>query len=353
MALNYIIDQSKYFMNVGIVGLGKMGLLHTAILNTFDDVKVVSISEKEKLITKYINDAFPKTKIYENFEDMFSNEKLDLVFITTPTLSHFQIMNSCIEHGINFFVEKPLVINYEETKNICKLLQQKKLIMAVGYNLRFVDTFSKTKELLEKKILGKITDISSSILSSQVLVKNSGWRLNKKMSGGGVLLELGCHLIDLLLWYFGPISKVEGKVLSIYSNVEDSAEMKFTTNDKVNGTLSASWSLKGYRIPEITINIKGEYGSLKVNQDFIELNFKSENQKFKSGKTMIYKQELEKGVSFDVGGPDYTKEDRHVIDCIKHNRTPLVDISDGANVQSVIKSMYAASSKNNTQLVEY
>ena len=51
MALNYIIDQSKYFMNVGIVGLGKMGLLHTAILNTFDDVKVVSISEKENTPT--------------------------------------------------------------------------------------------------------------------------------------------------------------------------------------------------------------------------------------------------------------------------------------------------------------
>src|SRR5215831_16702196 len=88
----------KSTLNVGIVGLGKMGLLHTGILNSVDNVKIIAISEKEKLIAKYLKNSLPYVKVYEDYERMLETEILDLVYITTPIASHFPIMSSCIKN---------------------------------------------------------------------------------------------------------------------------------------------------------------------------------------------------------------------------------------------------------------
>ena len=124
---------------------------------------------------------------------------------------------------------------FDEAKEICSKLHKTNLIHGVGYNIRFLDTFSKTKSLLDNKILGTISSVNSSMFSSTVTSKHSGWRFKKQTSGGGALLELGCHLIDLLLWYFGKIDTVNGETSSIFSSVEDSAKISMTFSNGING----------------------------------------------------------------------------------------------------------------------
>jgi len=340
-------------MKIGVIGLGKMGLLHAGILNTFDDVEIFSIAEKEELITKYVKQAIPTTTVYNDYNKMLNSETLDLVYITTPTVSHFPIMLLCIDKNFNFFVEKPLSMNFDEAKEICSKLHKTNLIHGVGYNIRFLDTFSKTKSLLDNKILGTISSVNSSMFSSTVTSKHSGWRFKKQTSGGGALLELGCHLIDLLLWYFGKIDTVNGEISSIFSSVEDSAKMSMTFSNGINGKLETSWSAKGYRIPELTIEMIGSNGTIKVNQDYIEIKLKNPLPEFPQKETIIHKQMLEKGVSFDVGGPDYTKEDFHIINCLKEQKLPLVNVYEASKTQSVIEAMYHSASIKNSSKVDY
>lgn len=330
-----------------------MGILHTAILNTIDDVKITSISEKESILTKYIKKGLPTTNVYDDYEKMLNSENLDLVYITTPTNSHLHIMLFCIRKNINFFVEKPLTINLDDTKKICAELRQTNLTHAVGYNFRFVDTFAKVKSLLDNRILGTINSVKSSMFASNVFSKSPGWRFKRKKSGGGVLLDLGCHVIDLLLWYFGKIETVEGKIESIYSSVEDFADMNMKFAKNIKGEMKTSWSVKGYRIPEVTIEIIGSNGFLKVNQDYIDIKLKTTVPEFKNKESRIYKQALENGVFFDVGGPDYTKEDWNVVQCIKEKKTAPVDVFEASKIQSVIQAMYDASSLRSREKVDY
>lgn len=340
-------------MNVGIIGLGKMGLLHTGILNTLDDLNITSFADKENLLTKYMKTAFPQASIYNDYIDMIDREDLDVIYITTPSFSHLPIMKSCVQHNVNFFVEKPLTKNLDEAKQICSSLKSNNLIHSVGYNVRFNDTFSKTKSLLDSKILGEISHVKSSMYVSSIFSKPPGWRFNKKKSGGGVLLEFGCHLVDMLLWYLGRIDNVKGTTKKVYSDVEDFAHMDIEFTNSAKGELDTSWSVEGYRIPEINIEIEGSNGKLRVNQDFIDIQLKSKVKQLEDLKTRIYKQELNSNVSFDVGGSDYTKEDEHVIDCVKEKHCPLVDAFEASKIQSVIQAMYDASSSNESKEVEY
>lgn len=330
-----------------------MGLLHAGILNSFDGIKITSVTEKEKMLTKFIQNAIPAASTYENYEEMITKEDLDVVYITTPSSSHFSIMDACIKKGTNFFVEKPLAINFEEAKKTCLALRDTKIIHGVGYNVRFVDTFSHAKSLLDMKVLGEIQQVDSSMFVSNIFSKPLGWRFNKKSSGGGVLLELGCHLVDLLLWYFGPISKVQSNMKKIYSEVEDFVHSTIELPNKIVGKLETSWSVEGYRIPEINIEITGTNGTMRINQDFIDIKLKKEIIPIQGLDQRIYKQSLERGVSFDVGGADYTKEDEHMISCIEEKKLPLVNVFEASKTQCVMQAMYDSAAENKYKEVIY
>jgi predicted dehydrogenase len=340
-------------MNIGVVGLGKMGLLHTGILNSLPGVSITAITEKESFIANYIKSAFSNIKVYDDHEKMLRDEKLDLVYITTPISSHLPIALSCIENEINFFVEKPLTKDLDECRTLCNELKRHKIIHGVGYNRRFIDTFVKTKSLLESRIVGDIIEVKSSMYVSNIFSKSSGWRGKKNISGGGVLQDFGSHLIDLLLWYFGPIDIVSGQTKSVYSEVEDFAHMKLEFVNKIKAELDTSWSVKGYRLPEINIKITGTNGTLLVSEDFIKIELKQPIEGFENTETTIYKQSLNTGVLIDLGGPEYTREDIHMVDCVRQNKQTLVNAFEASKTQCVIQSMYDAADKGEVKQVRY
>ena len=340
-------------MKVGIVGLGKMGLLHTGILNTIPDIQIVSMAEKDSIVRKHIAKAIPNVKVYDDYNEMLAKDKADVIFITTPSNTHLPIMSSCIKNNINFFVEKPMTKDLTDAKQVCSELKNSNIINSVGYNGRFIATFSKAKSLLDSNILSEILNVKSSMFVSRIFSKPSGWRYKKKISGGGVLLEFGCHLIDILLWYFGKIDKVEGNTRRVYSEVEDFANMKMQFENNISGELETSWSVPGYRMPEINVEITGTNGTMRVNEDFIDVKLKKISSDFPNSEFRVYKQELESGIPFDVGGIEFTKEDLQLIECIKNKKEPLVNVFEASKTQSVIQSMYDADSKKKSQMVEY
>jgi predicted dehydrogenase len=341
-------------MKVGVVGLGKMGLLHMGILNSLEDVKIVAITEKEKIISRYIKNSLPQINVYDDSEKMFESEELDLVYITTPISSHFPIALSSIKKNINLFIEKPLTRNLEESEKLCSELKKSKIIHCVGYNRRFIATFSKAKSLLDMAILGEISYIKSSMYVSNILSKPTGWRSKKNVSGGGVLLDLGAHIIDLLIWYFCSISCVSGEIRSLYSKeVEDFAHMNIEFTSGMQGEIDTSWSVEGYRLPELNIEIIGSNGKLRVNEDFIKVELKNRVHYLEDNNVTMYKQSLTNGVPIDLGGPEYTIEDIHMVDCVLNKKQALTNVFEASKTQSVIQAMYDAARERQTKEVVY
>ena len=129
---------------------------------------------------------FSNAKVYNDFNEMIKNEVLDTVFITTPVKFHVPIATLCAEKDIHFFIEKPLGISSLECNSLCEVMNNSKALSMIGYYLSYAETFSHVKKLLDEKIIGEITKIKSSVYQSQFLKKPSGWRFDRKISGGGV-----------------------------------------------------------------------------------------------------------------------------------------------------------------------
>jgi predicted dehydrogenase len=247
-----------------------------------------------------------------------------------------------------------LAASIDECRELCRKLDGSKLIHAVGYSKRFLDTFSKAKELLQSDMLGDKIYVKSSMYVSQLFTAGRGWRYRKQESGGGVLLEFSSHLVDLLLWYLGPVEMVSSITKSYYSTeVEDFAHSNMEFVNGMKGYLDASWSVRGYRLPEITIEVHGGNGMLLVNDDFIRIKLDSQYDNFPAGLTTLYKQDLISGTIIDIGGPEYTKEDVHVVNCVHEGKQTMINSFEASRTQSVIEAMYASSTEREFKKVEY
>lgn len=338
-------------LKVGVIGMGKMGILHSAIINSISGARIEAVAETEKFVSGFLSNLL-RFDVYNDYKKMLEHSALDAVYITTPVISHVPIASHCAERGIPFFLEKPIGKNSEECKTLCDIVKEKNVLSMVGFYLRYAETFSKAKTLLESKTIGEIIKIKSSVYQSQFLNKASGWRFKKEISGGGVLIDLGSHLIDLLLWYFGNIKKVEGNIESYYSQeVEDTVRSTIFFENDVDCFFEASWNVKGYRLQETTIEVEGTIGKLKVNEDYVKISYNEPNNERQDG--IFYRQSLYSGVPIDIGGPEYTREDQDFLKCVRIKKQPMLNVIDSSKTQSVIDSIYKSSRNKNAEVVIY
>ena len=152
-----------------------------------------------------------------------------------------------------------------------------------------------------------------------------------------------------MLWYFGKIKNVNGKIESNHDQeVEDTAQADLKFENGLNCRFEASWNVKNYRLQETTIEIEGSLGKLRVNEDFIEIS----NHKDFDKKSITYRQELYTGVPIDVGGPEYTREDEDFLNCVQNNKQPMLNVNSSLQTQQVIDSIYKAASTNKIEEIQ-
>jgi len=286
-----------------------MGILHSGILNSILDVHVKAICEKERFLTRVARRILPKTvSLYRDHMKMIKNESIDAVFITTPIHTHLEIVVDLAraDNTLSLFLEKPLAASGREAQEACKAVSNLKGIHMVGFQKRFSPIFQRAKELLDGNSIGELIFFRANAFSSDVLREGASWRFSK--GKGGVLLDLAPHALDLLLWLFGEPSSVMGIKKRVYSReVDDYAHAVISFTSGLNGHLDACWSLAGYRLPEISIEVHGRSGSITVTDDFVRLD---KTSGVESGAPRIwYKQSLDTSVSFLLADPEYTRED--------------------------------------------
>ncbi len=294
-------------LRIGIVGLGKMGLLHACILNSVPNVKVVAVCEKKRSLVWYGKNLFPSVSIVDRIQG-FSDLNLDAIVISTPIPSHSKIIDSVYSIGVrNLFVEKTLASNGNESFKICELAQKAGGVNMVGYMARYAVTFQKAKELMDNGTIGRVTAFKGYAYASDFLGIEG-----KSFLRGGVIRDLGCHVIDLAFWYFGELN-IETAILKPKQpiNGESSGYFKVNAPNSLTGDFDISWCKQGYRIPDYGLEIRGTNGSIKVNNDSVSISDGSKKQTW-------YRVDLNDNVAFLLGAPEYYREDIMFINAIRN-----------------------------------
>jgi predicted dehydrogenase len=226
--------------NIGVIGLGKMGILHSGILNAIPNCRLKAICEREGLLVKAAKAFLPKTTpIYADHLDMLEREGLEAVFVTTPIHTHVPIITDVAGSGreISVFVEKPLASTYREAQGACDAVRDMSGVHMVGFQKRFSPVFQRAREYLGEGLIGDLLFFRAYSFSSDVLRRGNSWRF-RRGTGGGVLLDLAPHLLDLLLWFFGMPSTVQSMNKRIFSGeVEDYVNADLCYDGGLKGTL--------------------------------------------------------------------------------------------------------------------
>jgi len=334
-------------VRVGVIGYGKMGMLHGAIISGLKDAELVAVADTEKIVTGFLSKLNPNIKIYTDYNQMLEKEEIDAVFITTPVNRHYSIAMDCANQGVHFFCEKPLTTNGKLAENLSTAVREHDVVSMVGHMMRYNAIFSKGKQILADSPIGDLITFNASIFVGQLFKKGKGWRYSKEESGGGVLMNQGSHLLDIILWYFGNVKSVYGRLMNPYSTeVEDFVYSSLSFESGLTGILEASWSKRHHRLVDTTISIEGTEGTLEITDDAIKLFVEKENDKYPIGWTVLRKPDLFQGVPFDVGGPEYTMEDIAFLDAVRNKIQLDSDVDSAVNIHKVIDSIYESSEKN-------
>jgi predicted dehydrogenase len=330
----------KEKLKVAIVGFGKMGILHASILNVLPEVRLAAICEKSGLIRRFLKKCLKNIYVFDALEK-FSDLALDAVYVTTPIPSHFPIVKSIYAVGIaaNVFVEKTLSSNFCEAKEICDLARKFGGVNMVGYMRRFSVTFQKAKDLLNQGVVGEPVSFATYAYSSDFFGIDKNLRV--KTPKVGVLRDLGCHAIDLALWFFGDFEVKNAKLDSLVNDCsEDSVYFEVETLNGVSGQFNVSWCVDKHRMPEVGLLIAGRKGSIRVNDDELELCLNG-GEKFR-----WYRHDLRDSVDFWLGAPEYFREDRCFIESILANQRAEPDFFSSSKVDLIIDEVKVKAKRN-------
>jgi len=318
-------------LRVAVVGLGKMGLVHAGMLNVLPSVELVALCEKSSLIRRFSKKLFKGLEIVDDLQKL-SKFDLDAVFVTTPIPSHFPVARAILEKKIssNLFVEKTLAQNYEESRVLTDLAKSLQSVTMVGYLRRFYVTFNKAGELLLKDAIGKVDSFEAYAYSSDFLGIDK--ETNTAHSRGGVLRDLGCHAVDLALWFFENLKVTFVEAKHADDCFGDSVSFR-VENKEITGQFDVSWCKEDYRMPEVGFLIAGSKGQLLVNDDQVKLDLKG------SESARWYRHDLNDNVPFWLGLPEYYREDLSFVKSVVEGEKAEPDFCSAAKVDKIIEDV--------------
>ncbi len=325
-------------LRVGIVGFGKMGVLHAGIVNALSNGKVAAICETEGMIVKAARKVLPRISFYQDVSEMVTQEDLEAVFITSPIQTHLPIIQTILEkrNTTGLFVEKPLAATREEAMEIAKAASGLGIANMVGLQKRFSPVFQRAKQLLEGGAIGEVQFFRCYSYVSDIFRRGEGWRFKK--GAGGALLDLGPHAVDILLWYLGDLKPISAVSRSFYSSeVEDYVHCILETESGIVGNLDVCWSIRNYRLPEILVEIHGTNGSMTVADDYVRLQAdRAVVGVVSAGGHLFRKASFNTSVEFLLADPEFTVEDQHFLQAVETKGHAQPDFYTAARVNQVI-----------------
>ncbi len=308
-------------VRAGLVGVGKMGLSHYAILGAHPRVEVAAICDG----AAYVTSAIKKYSPVETFKDhrrMFDDARLDCVLVATPTASHYELAAEALARGLHVFVEKPLCLDPVQSEQLAELAIAKRRANQVGYHNRFIGTFRETRRLVRAGALGEIYHIGGTAFGQVVIRPKAGgtWRA-KKAEGGGCLHDYASHVVDLMNFIAGPAEAVAGANLQrIFSkDVEDAVYATLRYPGGVSGQLETNWSDDSHRKMSTTVTVYGSKGKIIADRQECKVYLRDGAgfENYAAGWTIRYITDLQAPVAYYLRGEEYSAQIDAFIDAVE------------------------------------
>lgn len=223
-------------IKVGIAGFGKIGQLRANILSKRNDVKIVGIYDVKKS-SKLLN-----FKFYKTFDELVCSG-LDAIFICAYNTVLAEYTEIALKKGIHVFCEKPPAMKIKELDGVLKAFQESKKILKYGFNHRYHYSVIEAKKIIDSGSMGKLLWLRGVYGKAGSIDYKKNWRNYKKYSGGGILIDQGIHLLDLIRFFSSEnFEKINSYVTTSFwdVDVEDNAFILMQSKKNIIASVHSS-----------------------------------------------------------------------------------------------------------------
>ncbi|HKQ56916.1 MAG TPA: Gfo/Idh/MocA family oxidoreductase, partial [Candidatus Eisenbacteria bacterium] len=325
-------------VRVAVVGLGKMGVAHTAVLSMIPGCEVVGLVDHHAPLGRSLRGMGYKAPFFSSTERMLQNAKPDAVLVCTQQYAHLAVAKAALEAGAAVFVEKPLAHTLADAEALAALAARTGKPVSCGYTLAYLPIFSRAREALGA--IGTLRQARSSMYLSQVFGPRQGWMYDGARSGGGVVANISSHLLFLLEWYLGTPVEVRATWKKLYGTVEDELHGMMTLASGAEVGFDSSWSVPGYPLSAVVMELEGKNGTLLVSNDAFELDLRDARDGWSAGHTLVRHAELPQPGRFDVNGDGYYLEDAAFLAWVTGGPAPPTTIEAALRVQRTMDALY-------------
>jgi len=285
----------KQQIKIGLLGFGAMGKTHAFAVQNLPfyceglpftaGIHGVATRSMEKSRAICRDHGFAVAT--DNAAELINSPDIDVIDICTPNHCHTETIRAALAAGKHVYCEKPLCDNEVDAKELAALAAASGKICTVVFNNRHLAAVVRARQLIDEGRLGRILSFDFSYLHNSCTnpARPAGWKQNADICGeGGVLFDLGSHILDLLYFLCGPIARVSGCSQIAFdsragldgkpwqTNAPEAFYMMATTKDGACGTLTASKLCTGTN-DELSFAVYGEKGALRfslMNPNYLE-----------------------------------------------------------------------------------
>ncbi len=227
-------------IKVGLIGCGKISSGHLHAFEDIEDAKIVAACD---ISEPNLNSVCERTgaKGYTDYKKMVDEEELDLAIITLPHGLHGESTCYCAEKGVDVFLEKPMGVDSEDCKKMIETCKKNNVMLWVGHLQCYMPSNIEAKKLIDSGELGELVAYSETRNLNYFSADRPKWFLTKKMSGGGIMINLGAHALDKLKYYTNnaTIEEITGRIhIRDGYDVEDSGQALVRMSNGVTATLN-------------------------------------------------------------------------------------------------------------------
>ncbi|MDD4518019.1 MAG: Gfo/Idh/MocA family oxidoreductase, partial [Limnochordia bacterium] len=197
-------------IKVGIIGVG--GIAQTAHIPSWrarKDAEIVAIADINEQKLKQVKEKFMVPHAFTDYREMLAMDEIDVVSVCTPNLTHGIISKDALKAGKHVLCEKPVAVTGKEAEDIAQTAKAVDRIFMGAFCRRFEAASQEMRRRIEQGELGNVYYAKAGYLRRSGIPGLGGWFTDKSRSGGGCMLDIGVHALDLTYWLMGapePVS---------------------------------------------------------------------------------------------------------------------------------------------------
>ncbi len=281
-------NKASKTISIGLVGFGGIGKLHTVNWRNlhlyYPDLPVKLYLRGAAARTQDTVDQAVQQGGFEygttDYQELMDDPEINLIDICTPNNLHYPIFKVALRAGKHIYCEKPLALNLEEAEEMLTLAEASDQVVQLAFNYRFIPAVMRAKKLIEEGFLGEVINFRAQYFHTGYLnpEKPMTWRLSQETSGGGALVDLGSHVIDLMLYLAGPFKRIiaqtktfvdqrpvkAGATEKVKVLVDDHAQLLIELTEGGVGIIEVSRVAQG-TTDDLNFEIHGSKGAIKFD----------------------------------------------------------------------------------------